>query len=152
MLLSWDIDFDAACTAYDFITDHGKKHMDCTFDWSLFIHPEFENVLSFFLLFRQSLFGIHEEILSQWNTQTSIKPWPWLNKIFVTSWTFSTTTCHFHFFFSLSYPTRLKITLHFLQHIHHSIMICVWFEMNKSTFFLVWPQIKINIDYEILYM
>jgi len=29
MLLSWDIDEANAEKAYDFITDHGKKKMDC---------------------------------------------------------------------------------------------------------------------------
>jgi hypothetical protein len=29
MLLSWDIDEACAEKAYDFITDNGKKHMDC---------------------------------------------------------------------------------------------------------------------------
>jgi hypothetical protein len=29
MLLSWDIDEANAAKAYDFITDHGKKKMDC---------------------------------------------------------------------------------------------------------------------------
>lgn len=30
MLISWDIDESSAEKAYDFITDHGKKRMDCT--------------------------------------------------------------------------------------------------------------------------
>ena len=29
MLISWDIDEPSAEKAYDFITDHGKKRMDC---------------------------------------------------------------------------------------------------------------------------
>ncbi len=29
MLLSWDIEEDNAEKAYDFITEHGKKKMDC---------------------------------------------------------------------------------------------------------------------------
>lgn len=29
MLLSWDIDEDNAAKAYDFITESGKKKMDC---------------------------------------------------------------------------------------------------------------------------
>lgn len=29
MLLAWDIDEDAAAKAYDFITENGKKKMDC---------------------------------------------------------------------------------------------------------------------------
>jgi len=28
MLISWDIDETSAEKAFDFITDHGKKHMD----------------------------------------------------------------------------------------------------------------------------
>jgi len=31
MLISWDIEEAHAEKAYDFITDHGKKHMDCMF-------------------------------------------------------------------------------------------------------------------------
>ena len=30
MLISWDIDETSAEKAFDFITEHGKKHMDCT--------------------------------------------------------------------------------------------------------------------------
>ena len=30
MLISWDIDEANAEKAYDFITEHGKKRMDCT--------------------------------------------------------------------------------------------------------------------------
>jgi hypothetical protein len=29
MLISWDIEETNAEKAYDFITEHGKKHMDC---------------------------------------------------------------------------------------------------------------------------
>lgn len=29
MLISWDIDEASAEKAYDFITEHGKKRMDC---------------------------------------------------------------------------------------------------------------------------
>jgi len=29
MLISWDIEEINAEKAYDFITEHGKKHMDC---------------------------------------------------------------------------------------------------------------------------
>ena len=29
MLLSWDIDQESAGAAYDFITEHGKRRMDC---------------------------------------------------------------------------------------------------------------------------
>jgi hypothetical protein len=29
MLISWDIDETSAEKAFDFITEHGKKHMDC---------------------------------------------------------------------------------------------------------------------------
>ena len=30
MLISWDIDESSAEKGYDFITEHGKKRMDCT--------------------------------------------------------------------------------------------------------------------------
>jgi len=29
MLISWDIDESSAEKAYDYITEHGKKRMDC---------------------------------------------------------------------------------------------------------------------------
>ena len=38
MLISWDIDESSAEKAYDFITEHGKKHMDCTFTARLLLH------------------------------------------------------------------------------------------------------------------
>lgn len=33
MLLSWDIEPEASAVAYDFITEHGKKRMDCKLTW-----------------------------------------------------------------------------------------------------------------------
>ena len=35
MLISWDIDETSAEKAYDFITDHGQKKMDCKLIFSL---------------------------------------------------------------------------------------------------------------------
>lgn len=37
MLISWDIDESSAEKAYDFITEHGKKRMDCTYILITFI-------------------------------------------------------------------------------------------------------------------
>ena len=63
MLLAWDIDFDAAGTAYDYITEHGKKHMDCK--WKKPSLVLLVPTIVFLALFRQSLFRIHEEILHE---------------------------------------------------------------------------------------
>lgn len=92
--------------------------------------------------FRQSLFRIHEEILPQWNTQTSVKPRSWLTKICDLFNHLSLSQV-----FSLSLlPDQMKITLHFLQHIHHSIMMCVCDLNWINTLPLVWPQIKMNTE------
>jgi hypothetical protein len=46
MLISWDIEETNAEKAYDFITEHGKKHMDCTLQKKL-LFPMFD-----FFIFR----------------------------------------------------------------------------------------------------
>ena len=52
MLISWDIDETSAEKAFDFITDHGKKHMDCKknfFRFYLFIYFILDNLFSEFM-------------------------------------------------------------------------------------------------------
>ena len=50
MLLSWDIDEGCAGKAYDFITDHGQKKMDCK-------SPNDHNSKSLFVFFSDNLFS-----------------------------------------------------------------------------------------------
>ncbi len=50
MLISWDIDEANSEKAYDFITDHGKKHMDCML-------RKKQNLLLFISFFLDNLFS-----------------------------------------------------------------------------------------------
>jgi hypothetical protein len=51
MLISWDIDESSAEKAYDFITEHGKKRMDCmSIEKSFFVEV-------LFILFLDNLFS-----------------------------------------------------------------------------------------------
>ena len=62
MLISWDIDEKSAEKAFDFITDHGQKRMDCELNSKSSL-VTLDSISSFF--FRSSLFRIYEKVLSQ---------------------------------------------------------------------------------------
>ena len=90
--------------------------------------------------FRQSLFRIHEEILHEWNTQSSVKPWSWLNKIADLFNHLSLSQV-----FSLSSPIKWKSPCIFYS-IFTIAFWCVCDLNWINALLLVWPQIKMNTE------